>query len=261
MSCENGIPYGTGPAVSAVADVIAENDYQPSDVGTSTSERGKFVVLYFKNKGLPIEIGFGFAGVWGAESGIKTEAFNEEEQTTGGYWAGKHSDKTFEVEGVKYNYCQEVMQKFGYGKGVAQWSWDRPLKFRIWYNNTSASNEKTQGMPTLDTYASAITATSVTTQIAYAWYECCKRTGELKRTFDGIVTATPGSDKFKDNIVVAVDAVLRGFENGGRDKMASVTQIDEGYAKAGGYKTAMKKRVEWALGLYERLKNDPDIFG
>lgn len=262
MCCENGIPYGSGPEIKDVSSAVAKADYAPTDVGKDASQRGKEVILFFKNKGLPVEIGFAFAGVWGAESGIKTWNFNKEEQTKGGYWAGKYSEtKKFEIEGVTYHYSQEVMQKFGYGKGVAQWSWDRPLKFRIWYNTKATEAEKTPGMPTMDKYASGITATCATSQIGFAWYECSQRTGELKRTFDSIQTAEPGSEKFRQNMIVAVDAVLRGFENGSTKSMASVQKMNEGYAKAGGYDRAMENRVSWALGLYEKLKDDPDIFG
>jgi hypothetical protein len=155
------------------------------------------------------------------------------------------------------------MMKFGYGKGIAQWSWSRNLKFRDWYNSHNAV--KTDGLNQMDDDAANITATTITTQTAFAWLEMQERTGEFMTVINEVnensVTKITGAtnDKkkavFNENIVKVVDAVLRGYENGSKTKMASTSQIDN-YTWSGGYSGSMKTRVSRALGVAEAVKND-----
>lgn len=271
MSCENGIPYGTGPSNDAVGAIIAENvagnKYTPTNIpdtrdfqGRTPEERGADIIRFFKGKSLagrPLhsEFAFAVAGVWGAESGINTWQYNSNEQRTGGYVSGVHTTNSYgNYKGNKLYHTEENMKRYGYGKGVAQWSWERNLLFKDWYNSGAGDTEKP--FPTMDENASAITATSVSNQTGFAWKEMQERTGEFASVVNSINHADPGSEAFKSNILKCVDAVTRGFENGSSVKMRSAESMN---AYKGGYESELKKRCEWALGLYEKLKDNRDL--
>ena len=264
MSCENGIPYGTGPSNDAVGAIIAQNKYTSTDIpdnrdpqNKTAEERGADIIRFFKGKSLagrPLhsEFAFAVAGVWGAESGIKTWSYNSNEQQTGGGVQGVHTTSDYgNYKGNKLYHTEENMKRYGYGKGVAQWSWERNLLFKDWYNSGAGGTQKP--FSTIDENASAITATSVANQTGFAWKEMQERTGEFTSVVNSINHASPGSDEFKNNILKCVDAVTRGFENGSNAKMRSPESMN---SYKGGYQSELKKRCDWALGLYEKLKND-----
>lgn len=261
--CNNNIEGSNVQSTDAAGDVMQDivgGNYTPTKMSGSKDPNGKTeiqraqeIIDFFRDK-LPLEFGIAVAGVWSAESGIKNWNYNKAEQTNGYAFSDKYAPNAdkFNYKGQTFYKDRATMTRFGYGKGLAQWSWSRNLKFRDWYR-AGADGNTTPGV-TMDDNASAITATSVTTQTAFAWKEMQERTGE----FMGVVNyikdhpAQRGTKEFENNIVLAVDAVLRGFENGGVKKMATKKFMDN-YKWDGGYKGAMKKRVERALGIYKEL--------
>lgn len=259
MCCLNDIPGGSISSPDAAGATIASGEYPAVGVNSSVLDRAKVIIKFFKDKGKPVEFGIGVAGVWAAESNIKTDIFNKAEHNYGYAYKDKHAPNANKLQygGKTYYYDQANMMAWGYGKGLAQWSWERNFQFRDWYN-AGADGFKTSTLATMDVNAANITATSVATQTAFAWKEMQARTGEFMTTVNGIQHANPDdATKFKANLTVAVDAVLRGFENGGKNKMASTKQIDK-YTWDGGYTGAMKKRVGRAVGIYEALKKNHD---
>jgi hypothetical protein len=260
MSCTNEIPYGSGIPSDTLEPVMLDNTYRPDKLsskvehGKTELERAYEILDFFSGKtidgtALPIEFALAVCGVWGAESHISTWRHNDDEMTRGGGVAGVHAPDagTFTYNGQKYYKDQANMMKFGYGKGVAQWSWDRVLSFRDWYRGTGGE---------MDDWGANITGTSVETQTAFAWKEMQERTGEFKTAIKSVVhkPASSQEEGFKNNIIFCVDAVLRGFENGSKAKMRSVESMN---AYKGGYKGGMLSRVNRALGIYEEIKNNP----
>jgi hypothetical protein len=272
MSCTNEIPYGSGIPSDTLEPVMTDNTYKPDKLSSKKDMHGKTeldrayeILDFFKTKSidgtsLPAEFAIAVCGVWGAESHIATWNFNKSEHDYGGSrFRNVHAPNagTFTYNGQKYYKDQANMMKFGYGKGVAQWSWDRPLKFRDWFN-TQASPDDKRGTPftQMDDWGVEITGTSVTTQTAFAWLEMTERTGEFKRSIKSVTHKSASNDQegFKNNIIFCVDAVLRGFENGSKSSFASIEQINK---YDGGYKGSMLSRVNRALGVYEEIKNNP----
>ena len=260
MSCNNGIP---GDAFHSVEEAIGW-DYTPTKMGPekdkdnrTQTERASDIVRFFKGKEIPIEFGIAVAGVWSAESGIKNWRYNNAEHENGYAYKNKIAPnaETIKYNGNTYYKDKNSMMAWGYGKGLAQWSWTRNFKFRDWYNGNGQDVVTTPNLNSMDQNAANITATSVSTQTAFAWKEMQERTGEFMDVVKYIIQ-NPANDKetFKKNVVLCVDAVLRGFENGGTKCMASTKQIDK-YTWSGGYFGAMKTRVSRALGVAEALKS------
>ena len=256
MSCENGVPYGTGPSKDEIGAIEAKINYTPTKVPDSVITRAISILQFFKGK-TPAEFGLAVAGVWGCESGIDTTRYNRGEQSNGGRVNGvTASSSKFTYNGTTYEKTEETMRRFGYGKGLAQWTWDRPLKFRDWYNGEAGV--KTPGVSVIDENASAITATSVSTQTAFAWKEMQDRKGEFMRTVNGIIHVDhkTKTGEYKENIKKCVDAVTRGFENGSNANFASVSAMDKYSGDYWG--VDFKKRYEYALGIYEKIKDNPE---
>lgn len=257
MSCTNGIPGGVVDSPDVAGEMAATNNYPSVKAPTDLLGRAMVIIDFALANGLPIEFGIGLAGVWAAESEIKSDVYNKSEHRDGYAFKDKHAPNAdkFTYKGNTYYKDQANMMKFGYGKGLAQWSWSRNFEFRDWYNSSAAAQYRSGGPATMDENAANITATTVAAQTAFAWHEMSKRDGEFLTAVNGIqtVNASQNEAQFKANITTAVDAVLRGFENGGKNKMASTKQIDK-YTWDGGYSGAMKKRVGRAVGIYEKLK-------
>lgn len=268
MSCENGISgeYPVEPG-GILEKMLSDKAYDKwpletkigKDGITTEPDRIKQVVAFFKdNTDVPAEFAIAVAGVWSAESHVAPWRYNSPEKNNGGNFAGVSPGTKGETfDGKKYNYNEENMKLFGYGKGVAQWSWTRNLKFAEWYN--SSSGVKTSGVE-MDKYGSAIVKTNMTTQTAYAWLEMSNRMkNEFKRIVDTVKAnhADPSEDfnLFQENIILSVDAVLRGFENGSSGKFASEKQMN-GYKADGGYLGSLKRRVGGAMSAYEVIKSD-----
>lgn len=261
MSCENGIPGGAASTSTPAGEMAASGNYPSVKSNSTTLSRAETIVQFALDNGLPIEFGIGLAGVWAAESEIRTDVYNKDEHRDGYAYRNKHAPNAdkFTYKGQTYYKDQANMMKFGYGKGLAQWSWSRNFEFRDWYNGSEGSRYRSGGPSTMDENAANITATTVLAQTAFAWHEMQKRTGEFTQAINEIKTKhtkpSQNEPQFKANITTAVDAVLRGFENGGTKKMASTAQIDR-YTWDGGYSGAMKKRVGRAIGIYEDLKKN-----
>ena len=271
MSCENGIvgdyPIEEGGILEKML-TGKEYDTWPLDkkIGadgvTTEIDRVKQVVRFFKdNTDMPAEFAVAVAGVWSAESHVAPWRYNSPEKNNGGNFAGVSPGTKGETfGGKKYNYNEENMKLFGYGKGVAQWSWTRNLKFAEWYNGTSGV--KTEGVE-MDENGAAIVKTNMVTQTAYAWREMGER---MKKDFKNAVDAVKGNhvnpaedlNFFTENVIISVDAVLRGFENGSGGKFASEKQMDA-YKADGGYLGSLKRRTGGAMSVYEAIKSDSEF--
>ena len=120
-----------------------------------------------------------------------------------------------------------------YDRGIAQWQGSRVPKFKEWIKAKYGDNRD-------------ITDLSLEDQLEYAWKEMNERPAFIKAL------------KEAPNVEYAVDAVLRGFENGSNNALATPAQIDAvpGYRKYGNtYKKMMEARVPRALGIYNQLLN------
>ena len=261
MSCENGIPGGAASTSTPAGTMAASGNYPSIKPKASTASNGEEVVRVMLENGYPIEFAIGLAGVFAAESEINPAAYNNEEKANGFSYRDKHAPdaQTFTYKGQKYYMDQANMMKFGYGKGIAQWSWSRNLSFRDWYNGSGGSQYRRGGPSSIDTDAEDIIKTTLAAQTGFALYELNQRSGKLRQAIqeirDNHTTPSQDEQKFKANITKAVDAALRGFENGTETAMASVSAIDK-YKWAGGYEGSMKTRVGKAMGLYESFKKN-----
>lgn len=120
-----------------------------------------------------------------------------------------------------------------YDRGIAQWQGSRVPKFKEWIKAKYGDNRD-------------ITDLSLEDQLEYAWKEMNERPAFIKAL------------KEAPNVEYAVDAVLRGFENGSNNALATPAKIDAvpGYRKYGNtYKKMMEARVPRALGIYNQLLN------
>ena len=120
--------------------------------------------------------------------------------------------------------------KSGYGRGIAQWSNERIKEFGNWYKSKYGEYKEPQ-------------ETDFATQLEYVWKEMQDRLAFMKAI------------KSTNDIVEATDYMLRGFENGSTDSLASPENIDSTYLKKAGRKQAydsmMAERVPRAKGIYE----------
>ncbi len=264
MSCRNDMPNG-GEYTSGTALNIEEMGYRAKSILNERVDNAKTLVKYLCDKGWAAEAALGVAGVIYAESGINPKAYNSSEHKDGYAYKDKHAPNAKKVtyNGKEYYLDQASMMAWGYGKGIAQWSWTRNFKFRDWYNG-GADGQKTSGIPTMDENAMNITGTTLTTQLAYFWHETQssgrkgfrEKMASIQHVSDGGGTSELNR-AFEENIIIGVDAALRGYENGGPG-FASEKFIDK-YTWAGGYKGSMQTRVNYALGVYNKLKDMPDM--
>lgn len=120
--------------------------------------------------------------------------------------------------------------KGGYGRGIAQWSNERIKEFGNWYKSKYGEYKEPQ-------------ETDFATQLEYVWKEMQDRPAFMKAI------------KSTNDIVEATDYMLRGFENGSTNRLASPENIDSTYLKKAGRKQAydsmMAERVPRAKGIYE----------
>ena len=120
----NGVTNTSTSTTDPAGAVIAANDYSPTKIsnaterGTTEKQRAQKIIDFFLNKGLPIEVGIGVAGVWSAESNIKTWVYNKNEHSDGYAFRDKHAPNAdkFTYKGQTYYKDQANMMKFGYGK-------------------------------------------------------------------------------------------------------------------------------------------------
>lgn len=135
------------------------------------------------------------------------------------------------------------VKKYGFhvaGKGICQWSNNRNDDFIDWYKSRNNTNE--------NVYPNEA---SLDDQLEFMTHEMSKR-GKfmdlMRDVKDGDVTS-------------AADIMLRGYENGGENGLASVNQIDEIYSKHNNpYERQISDRSTNAEYIYNKFgKYDADI--
>ena len=177
-------------------------------ISKEESERNIQKVLdFFTSKGLTPEQAAGIAGVFHYESaGMNPEAINEYEKNKG------------------YK---------GYGRGLAQWSNERPFDFAKWH-------EKNYGEYLTPEYA------GIDKQLEFAWHEMNQRPAFMKAI------------QAAKTVEEATDVTIRGYENGGSRKLATPADINghEGYQATGdNYTKMMEARVPRGLKIYQQFFN------
>lgn len=177
-------------------------------ISKEESERNIQKVLdFFTSKGLTPEQAAGIAGVFHYESaGMNPEAINEYEKNKG------------------YE---------GYGRGLAQWSNERPFDFAKWH-------EKNYGEYLTPEYA------GIDKQLEFAWHEMNQRPAFMKAI------------QAAKTVEEATDVTIRGYENGGSRKLATPADINghEGYQATGdNYTKMMEARVPRGLKIYQQFFN------
>lgn len=177
-------------------------------ISKEESERNIQKVLdFFTSKGLTPEQAAGIAGVFHYESaGMNPEAINEYEKNKG------------------YK---------GYGRGLAQWSNERPFDFAKWH-------EKNYGEYLTPEYA------GIDKQLEFAWHEMNQRPAFMKAI------------QAAKTVEEATDVTIRGYENGGSRKLATPADINghEGYQATGdNYTKMMEARVPRSLKIYQQFFN------
>lgn len=180
-------------------------------ISKEESERNIQKVLdFFTSKGLTPEQAAGIAGVFHYESaGMNPEAINEYEKNKG------------------YE---------GYGRGLAQWSNERPFDFAKWH-------EKNYGEYLTPEYA------GIDKQLEFAWHEMNQRPAFMKAI------------QAAKTVEEATDVTIRGYENGGSRKLATPADINghEGYQATGdNYTKMMEARVPRGLKIYQQFFNEEE---
>ena len=84
MCCQNGIPGGSISSPDSAGELISGGQYPSMGSNMSTLDRAKVIIQFCKDNGLPVEFGIGLAGVWAAESNIKTDIYNKAEHNNTG---------------------------------------------------------------------------------------------------------------------------------------------------------------------------------
>lgn len=149
---------------------------------------------------------------------------------TGVWWA---------ESGLDPHIVDQIMLKQGKGKheigqGIAQWTWGRVKEFRDWHKSRYGS----------DAYPMD---TNLNTQVDYALYDMSKRSKLMQ------VLRT------SQNVQEVVDAVLRGYENGGFSSFADIPTINRLYARGGGYEGLMRGRMKHTGDALDILRNSSGI--
>lgn len=146
---------------------------------------------------------------------------------TGVWWA---------ESGLNPHITDRAMQghpKHEIGQGIAQWTWERPKMFSRWH-------QQKYGTPAFPM------DTDLNKQVEYALYEMRPRTQLMS-----VLRST-------QNLTEAVDAVLRGYENGGT-RFTSIEKINQLYRKGGGYEGLMRGRMRHTYDALEILRNSSGI--
>ena len=91
MSCENGIPGGAASTSTPAGEMAASGNYPSVKSNSTTLSRAETIVQFALDNGLPIEFGIGLAGVWAAESEIRTDVYNKDEHRDGYAYRNKHA--------------------------------------------------------------------------------------------------------------------------------------------------------------------------
>lgn len=117
-----------------------------------------------------------------------------------------------------------IKSKKDSGSGIAQWTGSRHKVFEQYYEKLF--NKKCPG----------ITKTTLEEQIAVAIAEYQGRPNNWQDFLS------------RKNLREATDSVLRGYENGGTNALASIAQIDQIYTNvgSGNYNSLMKDRLNYA---------------
>ena len=120
------------------------------------------------------------------------------------------------------------------GQGIAQWTWSRVKDFGNWHREKYG-----QFAYPMDT--------DLNKQVEFALYDMGKRT-KLMQVL-----------RSSNNVQEVVDAVLRGYENGGFTDFASRQAIDRLYARGGGYEGLMRGRMKYTGDALDILQNSSGI--
>lgn len=125
-----------------------------------------------------------------------------------------------------------IKSKKDSGSGIAQWTGVRHQTFKEYY-------EKLFGRK-----CPGITNTTLEEQIAVAMAEYQGRPGNWKDFLS------------RKDLQGATDSVLRGYENGGTNKLASIAKINEIYTNngSGTYKKLMRDRLNYAERALKALR-------
>ena len=133
---------------------------------------------------------------------------------------------------------EEEAKKYGFhvsGKGICQWSNERNDDFINWYKSKTGTDEKVYP-----------NQASLDDQLEFMLHEMSKRKKFMelmKSVEDGDVTS-------------AADIMLRGYENGSEEGLASIEQMDKTYSKFNNsYNRQISDRSANAKYIYDRLNN------
>lgn len=130
---------------------------------------------------------------------------------------------------TKINEVEKEKGYKGYGRGIAQWSNDRIKQFRAWHQQKYGDPLSPEEAP-------------LEHQLEYAYLEMQSRPAFMNAIMN------------TDNPIEAGDFVLRGFENGGSNAMASVADMNRVYGAAATkntYESLMKKSSEGVLAALD----------
>ena len=254
----------TGKPVESPYDMNVEETYKELDkIKREAEKRDDELKEKYNDSPLKRSVDYVTEGVSNVVSGVKNYVFGENKKpdykplstaqqkenakkvvdffTSKGFTteqaAGVAGVWHYESEGINpssYNKKAYAENPNGnYDRGIAQWQGSRVPKFKEWIKAKYGDNRD-------------ITDLSLEDQLEYAWKEMNERPAFIKAL------------KEAPNVEYAVDAVLRGFENGSNNALATPAQIDAvpGYRKYGNtYKKMMEARVPRALGIYNQLLN------
>lgn len=130
---------------------------------------------------------------------------------------------------TKINEVEKEKGYKGYGRGIAQWSNDRIKQFKAWHQQKYGDPLSPEEAP-------------LEHQLEYAYLEMQSRPAFMNAIMN------------TDNPIEAGDFVLRGFENGGSNAMASVADMNRVYGAAATkntYESLMKKSSEGVLAALD----------
>lgn len=135
-----------------------------------------------------------------------------------------------EQEAEKYSERSEKLGYGIYGQGIAQWSNERNKEFADWHKKK---------------YGEWVTPenANLDSQLEFAWHEMNQRPKFIEALRD---SAT---------VEEATDAVIRGYENGGINGLATPGEINKvkGYKETGNsYEKMMAQRVPKGLAIFEK---------
>ena len=140
---------------------------------------------------------------------------------------------------TKINEVEKEKGYKGYGRGIAQWSNDRIKQFKAWHQQKYGDPLSPEEAP-------------LEHQLEYAYLEMQSRPAFMNAIMN------------TDNPIEAGDFVLRGFENGGSNSMASVADMNRVYGAAATkntYESLIKKSSEGVLAALDIFDKSTGVKG